>query len=129
MFRHDTHFSNGSVPDFSARHRDQDLREHLQKLSEEGAAFRSERQVILLSDIDSLVKVDAEIGKLKNELSLKFGKLGTTQSYEKQQDVERSKLNTMEARRVLLQQDHEREYGEWRSARCKDPLGIHAART
>jgi hypothetical protein len=79
----------------------------IKKFSEEGEAFGAEQQLMFKNEIEFLAEVDAEIKKCEREINVKFSKLNTTQAYKKQQEVERSKLNTMKARRLLMKQDHD----------------------
>jgi hypothetical protein len=92
---------------FQAYQRDTDVdtyKKNIKAFSEEGAIFRAEQQLIFQSDIKYLEEVDAEINQFEKEINVKSGKLNTTQVYKKRQEMERSKLNMMKARRLLLQQ-------------------------
>jgi hypothetical protein len=92
---------------FRAYQRSTDIatyKEDMRKFSEEGAAFRAHQQVVFQSDVAYLVQADGEIKEFEKNVSAKSGKLNTTQAYKKLQEVQRSRLGMMKARRVLLQQ-------------------------
>jgi hypothetical protein len=92
---------------FEAYQRDTDIdtyKQNIKAISEEGVVFRAEQQLIFQSDIKYLEQADVEIDEFEKEINTKSSKLNTTQVYKKQQEIERSKLNLMKARRLLLRQ-------------------------